>query len=139
MPDEEVRKITFENAARVFQFDPFTRRTPEQCTVRSLRAEVSDWDISPEARFKHRTSNARGSPAKRCGPVGAGLRTAVTASGTTGSTRGQCTEAPVSSGIGGVATTRAASPPSEGDGHPAQEGSRTAQWCVTSVPLLAEH
>ena len=58
VPDDEVSKITHQNAARLFQFDPFTRRTPEQCTVRSLRAEVSDWDISPEARFKHRTSNA---------------------------------------------------------------------------------
>ena len=56
VPDAEVRKITHENAARWFGFDPFTRRSPDACTVGALRAEVAGWDTSIEARFKARTS-----------------------------------------------------------------------------------
>ena len=56
VPDAEARKITHENAARWFGFDPFTRRSPDACTVGALRAEVAGWDTSIEARFKARTS-----------------------------------------------------------------------------------
>jgi hypothetical protein len=55
---EEVRKVTHENAARLYQFDPFIRRSPDACTVKALRAEVADWDTSTEWCFKHRTSVA---------------------------------------------------------------------------------
>jgi predicted TIM-barrel fold metal-dependent hydrolase len=40
LSDEEVAKITHENAMRHFGFDPYSRRAPEACTVRALRAEV---------------------------------------------------------------------------------------------------
>ncbi len=56
IPDEVVRKVTYENATRFFQFDPFTRRNPEDCTVKALRAEVADWDTSVQSGFKHRDS-----------------------------------------------------------------------------------
>ena len=33
MSDEEIKKVTWENAARWYQFDPFEHRTREECTV----------------------------------------------------------------------------------------------------------
>ena len=42
VPDDEVAKITYENAMRIYQFDPFAHRPKEQCTVGALRAEVDD-------------------------------------------------------------------------------------------------
>ncbi|MDQ1520582.1 MAG: hypothetical protein QOI55_1655, partial [Actinomycetota bacterium] len=42
--DTVIAKITHENAMRHFQFDPFSRRPKEQCTVRALRNEASDVD-----------------------------------------------------------------------------------------------
>jgi hypothetical protein len=56
VPDDEVEKITHQNAMRFFDFDPFTKRTRDQCTVSELRAEVADWDISIHSAFKHRPS-----------------------------------------------------------------------------------
>jgi len=52
--DELVNKVTHENAARFFNFEPFAKRTREQCTVKALRAEVADWDVSIQSAFKHR-------------------------------------------------------------------------------------
>jgi hypothetical protein len=40
--DDEAAKLTFENAMRIYQFDPFAHRAKEQCTVAALRAEVKD-------------------------------------------------------------------------------------------------
>jgi len=42
VPVDEVDKMTWQNAARIYQFDPFAHRTKEQCTVRALRAEAKD-------------------------------------------------------------------------------------------------
>jgi predicted TIM-barrel fold metal-dependent hydrolase len=42
----EVDAITHENAMRLFAFEPFGRRTREQCTVGALRAEAEGWDVS---------------------------------------------------------------------------------------------
>ena len=42
VPDDEVAKITYENAMRIYQFDPFAHRSRDQCTVGALRAEVKD-------------------------------------------------------------------------------------------------
>jgi predicted TIM-barrel fold metal-dependent hydrolase len=46
VPDDELHKITWENAARWYSFDPFAHRTREQCTVGALRAEAPDHDVS---------------------------------------------------------------------------------------------
>jgi predicted TIM-barrel fold metal-dependent hydrolase len=46
IPDDEIDKITHLNAMRVFQFDPFSVRPREQCTVGALRAEAADVDVS---------------------------------------------------------------------------------------------
>ena len=43
VPDDEIAKITHENAMRIFRYDPFTERPREQCDGRrALRAEASD-------------------------------------------------------------------------------------------------
>jgi hypothetical protein len=56
LSDVQIRKVTWENAATYFQFDPFVNRSFEQCTVGALRAEVADWDISIQSAFQHRPS-----------------------------------------------------------------------------------
>jgi predicted TIM-barrel fold metal-dependent hydrolase len=44
--DTEVDKMSHENAMRWYQFDPFSIRPKEQCTVGVLRAEVAGHDVS---------------------------------------------------------------------------------------------
>jgi hypothetical protein len=44
LSDEQVRKITHENAMRHYRFDPFATRPKEQCTAAALRAESPDVD-----------------------------------------------------------------------------------------------
>jgi hypothetical protein len=44
LSDEQVDKITHQNAMRHFAFDPFATRPKERCTVRALRAEATDVD-----------------------------------------------------------------------------------------------
>ena len=40
VPDDEIHKMTHLNAMRVFSYDPFAYRSPEQCTVAGLRAQA---------------------------------------------------------------------------------------------------
>jgi hypothetical protein len=42
VPDDEINKITYENAMRLFRYDPFAHRPRERSTVGALRAEVQD-------------------------------------------------------------------------------------------------
>ena len=42
--DDQINKITHENALRHYQFDPFSIRPRERCTVAALRAEATDVD-----------------------------------------------------------------------------------------------
>jgi hypothetical protein len=49
IPDGEIDKITHLNAMRIFQYDPFSVRPREQCTVGALRAEATDVDVSERA------------------------------------------------------------------------------------------
>ncbi len=44
--DDEVNKITFENACRWFKFDPFAHRAKARSTVGALRAEAAGHDVS---------------------------------------------------------------------------------------------
>jgi predicted TIM-barrel fold metal-dependent hydrolase len=46
LPVDEINKITHENAMQAFSFDPFKHRPKERCTVKALRAEATDVDIS---------------------------------------------------------------------------------------------
>jgi hypothetical protein len=54
--DEEINKITHLNAMKHFQYDPFSVRPPESCTVGALRAEASDVDTSLVSRARGHTS-----------------------------------------------------------------------------------
>jgi hypothetical protein len=47
--DEDIHKISWQNACRWYQFDPFEHRAREQCTVGALRAQGSDVDTSPQS------------------------------------------------------------------------------------------
>ena len=47
LPDDEIDMVTWENACRWYQFDPFEHRTREECTVGALRAQATDVDTTP--------------------------------------------------------------------------------------------
>jgi Amidohydrolase len=59
VPDDDVAKITHENAMRWFRYDPFAHRAKEDCTVGALRAESAGHDVSirsmDHGRFEHAT------------------------------------------------------------------------------------
>jgi predicted TIM-barrel fold metal-dependent hydrolase len=46
VPDDELARITYENACRWYSFDPFAHRTKERCTVGALRAEAPGHDVA---------------------------------------------------------------------------------------------
>jgi predicted TIM-barrel fold metal-dependent hydrolase len=46
VPDDEINKITHENAMRLFHYDPYTHIPKEQCTVGALRAQAEGWDVA---------------------------------------------------------------------------------------------
>jgi predicted TIM-barrel fold metal-dependent hydrolase len=46
LDDQLINKLTYQNAMRLFQFDPFTVRTRERCTVGALRGEVEGHNTS---------------------------------------------------------------------------------------------
>ena len=60
MPDDEINKITYENACRWYSFDPFQHRTREQCTVGALRTEAGDHDVSVRSYDQGRFEKAVG-------------------------------------------------------------------------------
>jgi predicted TIM-barrel fold metal-dependent hydrolase len=43
--DEQIGRITHENAMRHYHFDPFVHRPRERCTAAALRAEATDVDV----------------------------------------------------------------------------------------------
>jgi predicted TIM-barrel fold metal-dependent hydrolase len=47
VPDEDIHKITWENACRFYEFDPFPHVPKEQATVNALRAKATDVDTTP--------------------------------------------------------------------------------------------
>ena len=49
VPDDEVNKITFENAMRWYHWDPFTHISREQSTVGALRKAAEGHDVSIQA------------------------------------------------------------------------------------------
>jgi len=60
VPDDEINKITFENACRWFAFDPFAHRAKERSTVGALRAEAAGHDVSIKAFDTGRFSRQKG-------------------------------------------------------------------------------
>jgi predicted TIM-barrel fold metal-dependent hydrolase len=49
VPDDEIAKITHENAMRIFSYDPFAHLPREAATVRALRARATDVDVAERA------------------------------------------------------------------------------------------
>jgi len=47
LSDEEIDMVTWSNAARWYQFEPFKHRTCEEATVGALRARAQDVDTTP--------------------------------------------------------------------------------------------
>ncbi|MBG0855756.1 amidohydrolase [Streptomyces spinoverrucosus] len=59
VPDDELNKITYQNAMRWYSFDPFVGgRTRETSTVGALRTEAAGHDVSIKARGKGRSPSA---------------------------------------------------------------------------------
>ncbi|GAT10792.1 amidohydrolase family protein [Mycolicibacterium novocastrense] len=52
VPDDEINKMTFENAMRWYHWDPFTHMTREQATVGALRKAAEGHDVSIQALSK---------------------------------------------------------------------------------------
>ena len=59
VPDAEIDKITYQNAMRIFQYDPFSVIPKEQCTVGALRARAGDWDVSLVSHGTGRTGERK--------------------------------------------------------------------------------
>lgn len=51
--DEEIHKITWQNACRFFGWDPFARHSREESTVGALRARSTDVDVSTRSRAQY--------------------------------------------------------------------------------------
>jgi predicted TIM-barrel fold metal-dependent hydrolase len=54
VPDDELAKISHENAMRWYSYDPFAVRAKDQCTVGALRAEAVGHDVSTRSFDKGR-------------------------------------------------------------------------------------
>ena len=48
--DSDIEKITWQNSSRFFSWDPFAHTPQEQASVRALRANGADVDVSIRAR-----------------------------------------------------------------------------------------
>jgi predicted TIM-barrel fold metal-dependent hydrolase len=58
VPDDEINKITHENAMRWYSFDPFTHISREQATVGALRKAAEGHDVSIRALSQHKQERA---------------------------------------------------------------------------------
>ena len=56
--DEEIHKITWENACRFFRWDPFAHRDQAAATVGALRARARDVDVSTTSKEVYRARYA---------------------------------------------------------------------------------
>jgi hypothetical protein len=53
VPDDEINKMTYENACRWYSFDPFKHIAREDATVGALRRAAKGHDVSIKARSHH--------------------------------------------------------------------------------------
>jgi predicted TIM-barrel fold metal-dependent hydrolase len=53
VPDDEINKMTYENACRWYSFDPFKHIAREDATVGALRRAAQGHDVSIQARSHH--------------------------------------------------------------------------------------
>ena len=54
VPDDEINKMTYQNAMRWYSFDPFSHITREQATVGALRKAAEGHDVSIRALSQHK-------------------------------------------------------------------------------------
>ena len=54
VPDDDINKMTYENAMRWYSFDPFSHITREQATVGALRRAAEGHDVSIRALSQHK-------------------------------------------------------------------------------------
>jgi hypothetical protein len=54
VPDDEVARMTYENAMRWYSYDPFAHRAKEDCTVGALRARAAGHDVEVRSFDKGR-------------------------------------------------------------------------------------
>ncbi|MEV0674778.1 amidohydrolase family protein [Mycobacterium sp. NPDC050441] len=59
VPDDEINKMTYENAMRWYSFDPFTHIARDQATVGALRKAAEGHDVSIQA-LSHHEQGTRG-------------------------------------------------------------------------------
>jgi predicted TIM-barrel fold metal-dependent hydrolase len=61
VPDDELSKITYENACRWYSFDPFTHRAKQDATVAALRAEAKGHSVETKSfdHGRHSTHTAK--------------------------------------------------------------------------------
>jgi hypothetical protein len=59
VPDDELDKMTYQNAMRWYSFDPFQHRSKASSTVGALRAEVKGHSIEVRSFDKGRFERAR--------------------------------------------------------------------------------
>ena len=55
--DEEIHKITWQNATRFFDWDPFSHTAREDATVGALRARAVDVDVTRMSRAEWKQRN----------------------------------------------------------------------------------
>jgi hypothetical protein len=60
VPDDEVNKMTSENAMRWYHWDPFSHITREQATVGALRKAAEGHDVSIQALSHHKKDSSLG-------------------------------------------------------------------------------
>ena len=53
VPDDEINKMTYENAMRWYHFDPFTHIPKQHATVGALRKAAEGHDVSIQALSHH--------------------------------------------------------------------------------------
>ena len=65
MPDDEINKMTYENAMRWYHFDPFTHIPNDQATVGALRKAAEGHDVTIRALSQARARREPASPTSR--------------------------------------------------------------------------
>ncbi len=69
--DEDINKITHLNAMKCYDFDPFSIRPREQCTVGALRAEAVDVDVEIKSMGRRKADADGASQSSRLATVAA--------------------------------------------------------------------
>ena len=69
VPDDELHRMTHENAMRWYSFDPFSIRPKERCTVAALRAESPGRDVEIRSVLKRRPKMTGGARAEDWQPT----------------------------------------------------------------------